>query len=36
MINGIIVQVDTQTGKASSIKRINIVYNNDQVERLEK
>lgn len=36
MINGIIVKVDTETGKASSIKRFYNVYNNDCVERQEK
>ena len=36
MINGIVVQVDSDTGKSSCIKRINIVYHNDQVERQEK
>lgn len=34
MINGIIVQVDTDSGRALSIKRINTVYYNDEVERL--
>ena len=36
MINGIVVQIDTATGKALSIKRINSVYHNDIVERQEK
>ena len=36
MINGIIVQADSDTGKAISIKRINFVYHNDIVERQEK
>ncbi|ANN64306.1 TIGR00282 family metallophosphoesterase [Brachyspira hyodysenteriae] len=36
MINGIVVQIDTVTGKAISIKRINLVYHNDIVERQEK
>ena len=34
MINGIIVQVDIDSGRALSIKRINTVYYNDEVERL--
>lgn len=33
MINGIIVKIDTDTGKAVGIKRINTVYQNDSVER---
>ena len=36
MINGIIVQVDIDSGRALSIKRINTVYYNDEVERIQK
>ncbi len=36
MINGIIVQADSITGRALSIKRINLVYHNDAAERQEK
>ena len=32
MINGIIVKIDTETGKAISIERINYIYHNDKVE----
>ena len=35
MINGIIVQVDTDSGRALSIKRINTVYHNDKLESVE-
>lgn len=36
MINGIIVQVNADTGKAISIRRINKVYHNDIIEIKEK
>ncbi len=36
MINGIIVQVEAETGRAVSIKRINEIYQDDIVERQDK
>jgi len=36
MINGIIVKVESDTGRAIDIKRINIAYHNEQAERQEK
>lgn len=36
MINGIVIDVDSETGRAVSIKRINKVYENEILERQDK